>query len=249
MAHLAQMSSGTLPSVQELFSLAGKTAIVTGGTGGLGLAMSIALAEAGADIVSIQMPNDPRSNLLANAMEELGRKFQVFETDVADSPKLRECFAKIWEAGVIPDILLNCAGINRRSQVENFTDEDIDAVSEWERNLLLLMGILPWLANPTQGTTTQGNAIFWQNPAKQSLDQVFAINLKASFVAAQEFGKKLLELKRPGKIINIASIISFIANINIAAYACTKGGVLQMTKAFSNEWAGKGINVNCICPG
>ena len=81
------------------------------------------------------------------------------------------------------------------------------------------------------------------------MKQVFAINLKASFVAAQEVGKKLLELKRPGKIINIASIISFIANINIAAYACTKGGVLQMTKAFSNEWASKGINVNCICPG
>ena len=79
--------------------------------------------------------------------------------------------------------------------------------------------------------------------------QVFAINLKASFVAAQEVGKKLLELKRPGKIINIASIISFIANINIAAYACTKGGVLQMTKAMSNEWSSKGINVNCICPG
>ena len=81
------------------------------------------------------------------------------------------------------------------------------------------------------------------------VEQVFAINLKASFVAAQEMGKKLLELKRSGKIINIASIISFIANINIAAYACTKGGVLQMTKAFSNEWASKGINVNCICPG
>ena len=129
MAHHAQMSSGTLPSVQELFSLAGKTAIVTGGTGGLGLAMSIALAEAGADIVSIQISNDPRSDLLAEAMKELGRKLQVFETDVADSPKLRECFAKIWEAGVVPDILLNCAGINRRSQVENFTDEDIDAVS------------------------------------------------------------------------------------------------------------------------
>jgi hypothetical protein len=129
MAHLAQMSSGTLPSVQELFSLAGKTAIVTGGTGGLGLAMSIALAEAGADIVSIQIPNDPRSNLLVDAMKELGRKLQVFETDVADSAKLRQCFANIWEAGVVPDILLNCAGINRRSQVENFTDEDIDAVS------------------------------------------------------------------------------------------------------------------------
>jgi short chain dehydrogenase len=134
MAHHAQMSSGTLPSVQELFSLTGKTAIVTGGTGGLGLAMSIALGEAGADIVSIQIANDPRSNLLVDAMKELGRKLQVFETDVSDSPKLRQCFAKIWEAGVVPDILLNCAGINRRSQVENFTDEDIDAVSKPEKN-------------------------------------------------------------------------------------------------------------------
>ena len=129
MAHHAQMSSDKLPSVQELFSLEGKTAIVTGGTGGLGLAMCIALAEAGADIVSIQIPNDPRANLLEEACKELGRKLKVFETDVADSPKLRECFAKIWEAGVVPDILLNCAGINRRSQVENFKDEDIDAVS------------------------------------------------------------------------------------------------------------------------
>ena len=136
------MSSGTLPSVQELFSLAGKTAIVTGGTGGLGLAMSIALAEAGADIVSIQIPNDPRANLLEDAMKELGRELQVFETDVADSPKLRECFAKIWEAGVVPDILLNCAGINRRSQVENFTDEDIDAVSERRRDIVLGKGII-----------------------------------------------------------------------------------------------------------
>lgn len=62
-------------------------------------------------------------------------------------------------------------------------------------------------------------------------------------------GKRLLELKRSGKIINIASMISFIANINIAAYACTKGGVLQMTKAMSNEWASKAINVNSICRG
>lgn len=123
------MSSGTLPSIQELFSLQGKTAIVTGGTGGLGLAMSIALAEAGADIVSIQVANDPRSDLLRDAMKELGRKLQVFETDVADSPKLRETFAKIWEAGVVPDILLNCAGINKRSHVEDFKDEDIDLVS------------------------------------------------------------------------------------------------------------------------
>jgi 2-deoxy-D-gluconate 3-dehydrogenase len=79
--------------------------------------------------------------------------------------------------------------------------------------------------------------------------QIFAINLKASFVAAQEVGRRLLQLSRPGKIINIASIISFIGNINISPYAATKGGVLQMTKAMSNEWASKGIQVNCICPG
>lgn len=205
MAHLNAMGDAPLPSITELFSLQGKTAITTGGTGGLGLSMAIALAEAGADIVSIQLPDDPRASLLKEGVESLGRKLTVFESDVADSAKLRACFAEIWAAGVVPDILLNCAGINRRAQVENFTDEDIDAV--------------------------------------------FAINLKASFVAAQEVGKKLLELKRPGKIINIASIISFIANYNIAAYACTKGGVLQMTKAMSNEWAKHGINVNCICPG
>jgi len=129
MASVNQMGEGTLPTVQQLFELNGKTAIVTGGTGGLGLSMAIALAEAGADIVSIQMPKDPRAELLDRAMNELGRKLTVFETDVADSPKLRACFQDIWKSGVIPDILLNCAGINRRSRVEDFKDEDIDAVS------------------------------------------------------------------------------------------------------------------------
>ena len=59
----------------------------------------------------------------------------------------------------------------------------------------------------------------------------------------------MLQLNRPGKTINVASIISFIGGTRISAYAATKGGVLQMTKALNNEWAGKGIQVNCICPG
>jgi len=79
--------------------------------------------------------------------------------------------------------------------------------------------------------------------------KVININLKATYIAGQEFGKKLLSLQRPGKIINIASIISYIANYNISPYAASKGAVLQTTKAFSNEWASKGIQVNCICPG
>lgn len=92
--------------MQELFSVHGKTAITTGGTGGLGLSMAIALAEAGADIVSIQLPNDPRAGLLQEGVKACGRKLTVFEVDVADSQKLRQCFADIWSSGVVPDILL-----------------------------------------------------------------------------------------------------------------------------------------------
>jgi 2-deoxy-D-gluconate 3-dehydrogenase len=130
MASVNQMGEGTLPSVAELFSLQGKTAICTGGTGGLGLSMAIALAEAGADIVSIQIKDDARASMLEEGVKACGRTLKVFEADVADSPSLRACFAKIWESGVTPDILLNCAGINRRAKVEDFTDENIDAVSK-----------------------------------------------------------------------------------------------------------------------
>lgn len=129
MASVNQMGEGTLPSVSELFSLQGKTAICTGGTGGLGLSMAIALAEAGADIVSIQMKDDARASMLEEGVKACGRSLKVFEADVADSPALRACFAQIWESGITPDILLNCAGINRRAKVEDFTDENIDAVS------------------------------------------------------------------------------------------------------------------------
>lgn len=135
------MGEGSLPSVTDLFSLKGKTAICTGGTGGLGLSMAIALAEAGADIVSIQKKSDPRASMLAEGVKECGRQLKVFEADVADSPSLRACFAKIWDSGVVPDILLNCAGINRRAKVEEFTDENIDAASTFGRGPSYLLGV------------------------------------------------------------------------------------------------------------
>jgi len=75
---------------------------------------------------------------------------------------------------------------------------------------------------------------------------VLDINLKATLVSCQEFAKKLMADERPGKIINIASIISFIGGKNITPYAASKGGVMQLSKAFSNEWAEKGIQVNSI---
>ncbi|KAK5269248.1 hypothetical protein LTR96_006033 [Exophiala xenobiotica] len=200
------MTSSTparLPTSQ-LFSLEGKTVIATGGTGGLGSEMCLAMAESGADIVSIYPPGDAGQSRLEETIRSRtsidgGRKVLGFECDISDSQSLRDTFDKIWRAGVVPDILLNCAGLNRRGPIEEMTDEKIDLI--------------------------------------------FAVNLKAAYVAAQEFGVHLIKMGRPGKIINIASFTSFVAMTNVSAYAATKGGVLQMTKAFSNEWAVHGIQV------
>ncbi|KAF7194122.1 2-dehydro-3-deoxy-D-gluconate 5-dehydrogenase [Pseudocercospora fuligena] len=190
----------------KLFSLAGKTAIVTGGTGGLGTAMTMALASGGADIVSIELKDDPGSQNLHEAVAKTGRQIKQYHCDVRDPKDLRAIFAQIWSDGIQGDILLNCAGIQRRAEAEDFTDEDIEAVLD--------------------------------------------INLKATLVACQEFAKPILkDESRSGKIINIASIISFIGGKNITPYAASKGGVMQLSKAFSNEWASKGVNVNSIHPG
>ncbi|KAJ6004865.1 hypothetical protein N7540_012664 [Penicillium herquei] len=193
------------PPLNDLFSIRGKTAICTGVTGGIGQELCLTLAEAGANIVSIQLVDDPNGPKLRAAVESLGRSFSSFECDICDSKALRDTFGEIWKNEIQPDILLNCAGVNRRGKVEDLTDEDIDVV--------------------------------------------LGTNLKASYVAAQEFGRQLIALDRPGKIVNIGSMLCFLGMYNVSAYAASKGGVLQMTKAFSNEWASKGIQVNCICPG
>lgn len=99
------------------------------GTGGLGLEMCIAMAESGANIVSIHLPNDPAQSKLEEAVTAIGRKVTGFPADVGDSTELRKTFHDIWEAGIVPDILLNCAGLNRRGPIEQMTDDKIDLVS------------------------------------------------------------------------------------------------------------------------
>jgi 2-deoxy-D-gluconate 3-dehydrogenase len=153
-----------------------------------------ALASAGADIVSIELPDDPGSQNTRNIVTGCGRKFSRYDCNVQDLKSIRSTYQKIWDDGVKADIVLNCAGIQRRAEAVDFTDEDIDAVID--------------------------------------------INLKATLVSSQEFAKKLLAEQRPGKIINVASIISFIGGKNITPYAGSKGGVMQVTKAMSNEWVG-----------
>ncbi|KAF2113630.1 hypothetical protein BDV96DRAFT_633160, partial [Lophiotrema nucula] len=188
-----------------LFGLEGKTAIITGATGGLGSAIALGLAKAGANIVSIEMPNDPLSAALHDLVMQTGRQITSFSCDFTDAKSLRACWARIWDEGVVPDILVNVAGVMRRGSCVEQTDEEID----------LLM----------------------------------AINQRATYINTQEFGRRLLSLQRPGKVVNIASVTAFQANRMTSAYGMTKGAVVQMTKAFANEWAKEGINVNAIAPG
>ncbi|KAJ5189622.1 gluconate 5-dehydrogenase [Penicillium cf. griseofulvum] len=176
----------------QLFSLQDKTVICTGATGGIGLEMCKSLGEAGADIVSIQLPNDPNAALLSKHLEKIGRNFRAYECDLADTSAIRATFQAIWTAGIKPCVLLNCAGVNRRRPVIEITDED--------------------------------------------LELILSINLKATYIAAQEFAKRLINLGIPGKIINIGSVTAFRGMYNVSAYASSKGGVIQMTKAFSNEY-------------
>jgi 2-deoxy-D-gluconate 3-dehydrogenase len=114
--------------IQEVFSLNGKLAILTGATGGLGSAMAVALAKAGASIVSIELPNDPNSASLAQAVSDAGSTFQAFYCDLGNAQELRSCFSSIWAAGIVPDILVNSAGVMRRNACEDATDEELNLV-------------------------------------------------------------------------------------------------------------------------
>jgi 2-dehydro-3-deoxy-D-gluconate 5-dehydrogenase len=121
-----------------LFALEGKTAIVTGGTGGLGKVMTVALAKAGAAIVSIEVPNDPNSALLSEAVVGAGSKITAFNCDLANPKDLRACYASIWDKGITPDILLNCAGVMRRDKCEDVNDDDLDLVSHLQSHLMVI---------------------------------------------------------------------------------------------------------------
>lgn len=192
--------------LNSMFSLEGKTAIITGATGGLGKSIALAFTRAGASLVSLELPGDPNSAALAEAVKAAGGPaVRVIPCNAAVGDDVRKAYAAMWAAGVVPDILVNCAGTSIRRTCEEISAEEVDLL--------------------------------------------FELNAKATFISCQEFGRRLLALGRPGKIINIASVTAFQANRNTCAYAATKGAVMQMTKGFSNEWASRGIQVNAISPG
>ncbi|KIW06488.1 2-deoxy-D-gluconate 3-dehydrogenase [Verruconis gallopava] len=195
-------------SVMQLFSLQGQTALVTGGTRGIGQAMTLALAEAGADIVLVQ--RDASNTAVKEQIERLGRKCEIFACDLSDSEAVGSLTGRIVSNGHKIHILLNCAGIQSRHPSHCFPTED------------------------------------WNH--------VLQVNLSTVFTLCRDVGAHMLARSpdahgRRGTIINVASLLSFQGGFTVPAYAASKGGVAQLTKALSNEWASKGINVNAIAPG
>ncbi|UCE20567.1 MAG: SDR family oxidoreductase [Gemmatimonadota bacterium] len=187
----------------DAFRLDGKVALVTGASRGLGMVMTEGLAEAGADIVAVATRLENLEGIV-ETITKLGKKSIPMACDVTDHPQVKKVVERTVEEFGRIDILLNCAGVIRRSPAEEFSYDDWNAVLD--------------------------------------------VNLNGTFLFCKEVGKVMLKQKR-GKIINIASLLSFFGGITIPAYAASKGGVAQLTKALSNEWAAHGITVNAIAPG
>lgn len=184
-----------------LFDLTDRIAIVTGGSRGIGRAMAVGLAQAGATVAIVSRAQ--ALDVVAE-IEAAGGKAYAYACDLSDRAA-REKLAQTIQADLgTPHILLNNAGIQKRHDAEQFPLQD------------------------------------W--------DEVVEVNLTSVFHLCQLFGQGMLEAGY-GKIINIASVISFQGGLRIAAYAAAKAGVMNFTKTLANEWSSKGINVNCIAPG
>ncbi len=186
----------------DLFRLDGKVALVTGSARGLGAAIAVALAEAGADVVANDR-TDPAATVEALATLP-GRRALGVAADLADRAASDQLVARVIDTMGRLDILVNNAGIIRRAPAVDHPD------SEW--------------------------------------DAVLEVNLTAVFRLCRAAGRHMLA-RGSGKIINIASLLSFQGGVTVPSYAAAKAGVAQVTKALANEWAGKGINANAIAPG
>ena len=184
------------------FDLSGRAAIVTGANSGIGQAIAIALAAAGADIAAVGRtpPQETAKAVLAH-----GRRFEYVQTSLEDVAGLPRAVAAVEEAFGRADILVNNAGTIRRAEALDFTEADWDAVVD--------------------------------------------VNLKSAFFLAQAFARALVARDAPGKIVNIASLLSFQGGIRVASYTASKSGLLGLTRLLANEWAPKRINVNAIAPG
>lgn len=189
--------------ITQILSLEGKTAVVTGGTSGIGRALSLGLADAGADVVATARRQQQVDETAAE-IEARGRKTLRQASDVCDRTSLEKLLSTTLEHLGKVDILINCAGRIKRTPTLALSED------EWT-------GILD-------------------------------TNLTGTLRACQVFGKHMLE-RGYGRIINIASLNSFVALHEVAAYAASKAGVASLTRSLAVEWSRKGVTVNAIAPG
>ncbi|KAB6146710.1 SDR family oxidoreductase [Bacteroides xylanisolvens] len=186
------------------FSLAGKTALVTGCKRGIGKGMAVALAAAGADIIGVSASLETAGSDVEKEVKDLGRKFKGYACDFSDRNALYEFIGQVKEDFPKIDILVNNAGTILRKPAAEHSDE------------------------------------MW--------DKVIEINQTAQFILTREIGKDMVK-RGEGKIVFTASLLTFQGGITVPGYAASKGAVGQLTMAFANEWASKGVNVNAIAPG
>jgi len=183
--------------------LTGKSAVVVGGTSGIGRAIALGLAEAGADVVPTSRRRE-QVEAAASEIEERGRRSVRVVSDVSDSTSLQNVLDTCIAAFGKVDILINSAGRTKRAPTLDFLEED-------------------WAA-------------------------IIDTNLTGTLRACQVFGRHMIE-RRYGRIVNIASLSSFVALHEAAAYSASKAAVASLTKSLAIEWAVHGVNVNAIAPG
>ncbi len=184
------------------FSLAGRTALVTGANTGLGQAIAVALGQAVASVICVG--RSPMDETLAK-LAEAGAAALEIRADLSEMAALQPVVeqASAWKGRI--DGLVNNAGIIRRAEAVDFTEDDWDAVMD--------------------------------------------VNLKSLFFLSQAAARKMLADGQGGRIINIASMLSFQGGIRVASYTAAKSGLAGLTRLLACEWAGRGINVNAIAPG
>jgi NAD(P)-dependent dehydrogenase (short-subunit alcohol dehydrogenase family) len=183
--------------------LAGKVAVVVGGSSGIGKVLALGLAKGGADVVSSARRKDLVDEL-ADEIEALGKRSLRVTCDVADRGSLERLLKACLDAFGKVDILVNAAGVTKRAPTLDYKEED------WNR--------------------------------------ILETNLTGALRACQVFGRHMIE-RRYGRIINIASMGSFLALFEVAAYSASKSGLASLTKSLAIEWAKHGICVNAIAPG
>ena len=188
--------------ILDNFSLQGKVAIVTGCNTGLGQGMAIGLAQAGCDIVGINMSEPVETSA---KVTELGRRFLSLRADLSKQEMLPSLLEQAINQFGYVDILVNNAGIIRRQDALEFSEKD------------------------------------W--------DDVMNLNIKTVFFMSQAVARQFIKQGTGGKIINIASMLSYQGGIRVPSYTASKSAVMGVTRLLANEWAKHGINVNALAPG